>query len=737
MLRHRFPFKSIMNYIMRQLKGAANMKKQLSALFAMLMLTLFLCPFVSAEDKYNDITLCYSLTCEGEHTKYVKQGDILTVEYHLLNATNGNDFPLAAVFNEIFFDNQFFEYMGKDKVVKGTYTDSSALRESSSGKNWMFFNSSHLNGQAYKNGQFIGSFQLKVKKSSGQSTIKSDSTRALDLNGCIYRSNAEDLTVIIANAPETLYTVTYINGKNESKSKLPAGSMTLAAAPDGEPGYTFLGWENQTDGKLYVPGSAFTLTENTTFTAKWKAPVQKYVLTFQTNGGTTIGTNNKIVAEDGTALALSDYTTTKTGSRFIGWYSDEALTKPVTAITMDENKTVYAKWETLITSCTLSFETNGGSTLAPVTKEKDTVISLSAYVTEKSGYTFKGWYAEPALTKKLTSITLDSDKTVYAKWAKNTSTGGGTGSITRYTITFETNGGSSLDPVIKVRNTTVELSKYITKKDGYSFDGWHTDKELTNKVTEIKATANMTLYAKWAEGDTGYKDAPNYKPDIFASEHYAYLVGREDGYVWPEANLTRAEAAEMFYRLLNSEVRTEAYTTGNSFRDVKEDDWFNESVSTLANLEVLIGRSEGVFEPDAEITRAELTTIIARLSEASYVGNDCFDDIAGHWAQNYINIAASIGWVNGDENGKFRPDDSITRAEVVTMINRALNRLPEMPADLIENMLTPPDNANTNAWYYMAIQEAVNSHTFEKKADGVHEVWTGLTENPDWLHRND
>lgn len=713
------------------------MKKQLSALLVMLMLTLLLCPFASAEDKYNDITLSYSLTCDGEHTKYVKQGDIITVDYHLINVTNGNDFALAAVFNEIFFDNQFFEYMGKDSVVKGNYTDSAALRESSSGKNWMFFNSSHLDGQAYKSGQFIGSFQLKVKKSSGQSTIKSDSTRALDLNGCIYPSNAKDLTVILGNEPETLYTVTYINGKNESSSRLPAGTMTVAAAPDGETGYSFLGWENRTDGKLYAPGSTFTLTEDTTFTAKWKAPVKKYVLTFQTNGGTNIGSNNKVVAEDGTTITLSEYTTTKSGSRFIGWYSDEALTKPVTSITLDENKTVYAKWEALLTYCTLTFETNGGTTVAPVTKEKDSVISLSQHTTEKTGYTFKGWYNDAALTKKVTSITLDSDKTVYAKWSKNTSTGGSTVTITRYTITFEVNGGTSLDPVSKVRGTTVDLSKYITKKEGYSFNGWHTDKELTNKVTEIKATSNMTLYAGWVEGDNGYKDAPNYKPDIFASEHYAYLVGREDGCIWPEAKLTRAEAAEMFYRLLNSEVRTEAYSVENRFKDVSADDWFNESVSTLANLEVLIGRSEGVFEPNAEITRAELTTIVARLSEASYIGQDRFDDIVGHWAQNYINIAASIGWVYGDENGKFRPDDFITRAEVVTLINRALNRMPEIKADMLPNMITPPDNTDENAWYYTAIQEAVNSHNFKRKADGVYEIWTELTENPDWLHLND
>lgn len=459
------------------------------------------------------------------------------------------------------------------------------------------------------------------------------------------------------------------------------------------------------------------------------APTQ-YKLVFETNGGRAIG---DLLKDAGTVIDLSDYTTERNGFSFEGWYLDAELKNRATnEITLDENTTVYAKWKELehTTKYTLTFETNGGSSISAITGNDGDVVDLSSKTPTKSGYTFIGWYSDKALTHNVTSITLDSNKIVYAKWSKN-STGSIGGGVTKYTISFETNGGSEVDSTSKVRNTTVDLSKYITHKEGYSFDGWHTDKELTNKVTSIKVTANTTLYAKWVEGDNGYVDNPNYKPDIFASEHNAYIVGRDGGYIAPNENLTRAEAATIFFRLIDAQVRTEGMTKENTFTDVNEGDWFNTAVSTLANLEVLKGRSADTFAPNETITRAEFMTIVARLSEAAYNGEDIFSDTEGHWAEDYINIAASIKWANGD-NGKFRPDDNVTRAEAMAIVNRATNRLPENTSDLLEGMETFIDNADVNAWYYLNIQEATNSHDFEMKADGVHEKWTTLRENPNW-----
>ncbi len=457
---------------------------------------------------------------------------------------------------------------------------------------------------------------------------------------------------------------------------------------------------------------------------------KNYTLTFNTDGGNNI---SSVTKEEGTKVDLTKYNPTKTGYKFDGWYLDAELkNKASDEITLNKDTTVYAKWKEIeqTTKYTLTFETNGGSSISAITVNDGDVVNLSSKTPTKSGYTFVGWYTDTALTYKVTSITLDSNKTVYAKWSKN-STVGGSGSVTKYTISFETNGGSEVDSTSKVRNTTVDLSKYITHKEGYSFDGWHTDKELTNKVTSIKVTENTTLYAKWVEGDNGYVDNPNYKPDIFAPEHNAYIVGRDGGYIAPNENLTRAEAATIFFRLIDAQVRTEGMTRENAFADVNEGDWFNTAVSTLANLEVLKGRTTDSFAPNETITRAEFMTIVARLSEATYDGEDIFSDTDGHWAEYYINIAASIKWANGD-NGKFRPDDNVTRAEAMAIVNRATNRLPENTSDLLDGMETFVDNSDVNAWYYLNIQEATNSHDFELKADGVHEKWTTLRENPNW-----
>lgn len=381
----------------------------------------------------------------------------------------------------------------------------------------------------------------------------------------------------------------------------------------------------------------------------------------------------------------------------------------------------------------LIFETNNGDKLDPVIKNKGESVNLSEYTPTRTNYTFEGWYTDNETFKnKVTSVTLDDNVTVYAKW-KKTSTGGGGGSggsggggsVSAYTVSFETNGGTSISPVSKTKNTTVDLTRYTTIKEGFDFGGWYTEAELKNKVTEITVTENIVLYAKWTdEAETG-TNRPGNKPEIFTDEHYAYIVGREDGLFYPNDDLTRAEAAEMLYRLLTDEVRSQVKASTCEFADVKEGDWFNTSVSALASLGVIKGRTIDSFAPNEAITRAEFTTMMARLSGAAYDGENVFDDISEHWAREYINIAASLGWVEG-ENGAFRPDDNITRAEVVTLINRVLGRLPESKADLLDNMITPPDNTDESAWYYLAVQEAVNGHNCEMKSDGVHEKWTEL-----------
>lgn len=339
-------------------------------------------------------------------------------------------------------------------------------------------------------------------------------------------------------------------------------------------------------------------------------------------------------------------------------------------------------------------------------------------------------------TATITVTTDDGGKTatcvVTVKKPSSGNTGGGTVSTKEYTLTFDANGGSAVDSLEVKKGTKVSLDKYVSEKTGYKFDGWYSDKELTKKVTEITINKDTTIYAKWVVSeDKPTVEKPDYKPGILTDEHYAYIVGREGGMIAPESDITRAEVATIIYRLLDEDERNKAKTKENVFTDVNEDDWFNTAVSTLASLELVKGRTTDTFAPNAFITRAELATIFARMVEVEYDGKVLFSDVSGHWAESYINEAATAEWIVG-YNGLFRPDDNITRAEVMTLVNRVLNREPESKADLLDGMTTWKDNADETAWYYLAVQEATNSHTCEMKADGKHEKWTSLTENPDW-----
>ena len=223
------------------------------------------------------------------------------------------------------------------------------------------------------------------------------------------------------------------------------------------------------------------------------------------------------------------------------------------------------------------------------------------------------------------------------------------------------------------------------------------------------------------------------KPELNSEDHYAYIVGYEDGSVQPEGDITRAEVATIFFRLLTDESRNEYWSQTNPYSDVSADDWFNNAVSTLTNAGVLDGYEDGTFKPNGNITRAEFATITARFFEATYDGENLFPDIEGHWAQDYINEAANAGIVDGYEDGTFRPQQYITRAEAVTMVNRTIERHPD--ADhLLDDMITWPDNPET-AWYYEQIQEATNSHEYTMNTDdeqNPYEIWTKLLPNRDW-----
>ena len=216
-------------------------------------------------------------------------------------------------------------------------------------------------------------------------------------------------------------------------------------------------------------------------------------------------------------------------------------------------------------------------------------------------------------------------------------------------------------------------------------------------------------------------------------DHYAYIVGYPNGNVEPNGNITRAEVATIFFRLLTEEVRTANSTQSNSLSDVTRGQWFNHAVSTLSSMGIVKGHNDGTFAPNASITRAEFAAIAARFDDKNTDTSSKFTDIASHWAKNEIGIAANKGWINGYPDGTFRPNQYITRAEAMTLVNRVLNRLPENSSDLLDSMIKWPDNSDASAWYYLAVQEATNSHAYsDKSKDDKYEKWTTIRDARDW-----
>lgn len=215
------------------------------------------------------------------------------------------------------------------------------------------------------------------------------------------------------------------------------------------------------------------------------------------------------------------------------------------------------------------------------------------------------------------------------------------------------------------------------------------------------------------------------------TDHFAYVIGYPDGTVHPNGQITRAEVATIFFRLLRDEVRDGAFTTSNSYSDVAYGKWYNNPISTMSALGIITGYPDGTFKPNKPITRAEFAAIAARFDETQSGKSATFSDVIGHWAAKEIGIAYYNDWIKGYPDGTFKPDQNITRAEAMTLINRVLERKPESPADLLTNMNKWTDNMDTSKWYYLDVQEATNSHGYTRKTFN-YELWRQMLPDPDW-----
>lgn len=452
-------------------------------------------------------------------------------------------------------------------------------------------------------------------------------------------------------------------------------------------------------------------------------------------------------------------------------HSDDSLStagtfytsKAIQDMTIKSDLNFVAQWWPIVT-----FNANGGDweltegrpteRYVPVPANKNHIDSLRPPARE--GYTFLGWYDTSGKPIDFKTQTFDRAETVYAHWAKNATVtfkivnGYWSGNTTEdKTVTVvlhpQANGsasgtlGASHVPTIMIPAAGYENTPGHwdvtpnTEENGISGDVTYTyifgkKHHSSSSKDENKDKDNNKENNKENNKDNNTGETtPTKVPDLLnGSNHFAYVVGYKDGNVRPQGNITRAETAAIFFRLLKEEVRSENLSKHNDFADVTEDSWYNTAVSTMAGMNILKGRTANSFVPQAPITRAEFAAICARFDSGKAEENNSFTDISGHWAEKEIERAATLGWVSGYTDGSFHPDAPITRAEAMTLINRVLCRMPETKADLLDSMTKWPDN-QPGAWYYLAVQEATNSHTYEQK-DSKYETWTALTAEPDW-----
>ena len=452
-------------------------------------------------------------------------------------------------------------------------------------------------------------------------------------------------------------------------------------------------------------------------------------------------------SEPDTQAATDDTATTAFGDyRFEIKTSDSAIF--VTCINTYEKKEV----EPDIYTVTYTDGANGSAFKDQVYSGLKSGVATPAFngTPERDGYTFRGW--DPAV-----EATVTKNVTYTATWTRNSSRD----DDDDYYFAIQKvdaqdghalNGATfelyQLDKNDKVVNRRVTKTRQHSSENGIalfsvdnknSYDGIWYYAEVTAPEGYVLDSAEHKIKAKDFSDSlsTAVKNADtvqNYRgttPDLLNdSDHFAYVIGYKDGNVRPYGLISRAETTTIFFRLLKDSVRDGNLLTSNTYTDVADDYWANTAISTMTGLGIVQGRSTTTFDPKAPITRAQFAAICARFDTGKSNGEQTFSDIQGHWAEKYIERAAELGWIKGFEDGTFRPDTYITRAQAMTMINRVLNRIPEENGDLLAGMNTWPD-CNPGDWFYLAVQEATNSHDFKHKA-GNYETWTGMNKDPDW-----
>ena len=561
------------------------------------------------------------------------------------------------------------------------------------------------------------------------------------------------------------------------------------------PGYVFTGWAELENGqgRIYADEAPFAEVtiyrgveiknrDTITLYAQWKKLPD--VTIFYTPEPTSLGTvelnpteSNELDPQDGmvseslnpeTGTARGATAVPGEGSVFVGWYDaqdTERSNRLIDSTTYTPKKDSSGRYQEgsyvalfRLKQYVLRYDANGGTgTMEDQTFPHGQAHPLEKCAFSREGYSFVGWATEKEgkvkyedqksikLDEEFPNLTNDNDEVyLYAVWEEQS-----------VTLSYEPN-DAELGSVSKASETVDAVTgtakgSTAQPKSGARFDGWYSadgallSKELTFVPTKKDGAVwqGTTYYAHFSAKRSPSTPSTPAKPDetkptlapipemLNGEDHYAYLLGYEDGTVRPNGSISRAEVATVLFRLLKDDVRMQNLTKDNAYSDVSDTAWYAAAVSTLSKMGVISGYPDGTFRPNAPITRAEFAAMIARFDETAKSADTPFTDISGHWAENAIGKAYGNGWVEGSSKTVFCPESNLTRAETATLLNRVLHRLPEKESDLLANQIVWPDNPET-FWGYLAIQEATNSHEYERKADGVHETQTAKRENRDW-----
>lgn len=617
-----------------------------------------------------------------------------------------------------------------------------------------------------------------------------DSTRCYP-GGKLTVTGYMTLTAVYGQKTEAVrvtYHSNFAPDKTDMTAAMPNNStITLPGYTDlglpENPGYTFAGWNTQADGSgtKYMPGEKVLVDT--------MAPGNHLYAIWAKGTGTPYEVHHYLERLEGAYLAVPDEKDNLRGETG-AWTAAAAKSYDGFTPMGFAQERIKADGSTVVkifytrNSYLLTYKDSlSAGVYASQTYKYGAAVTAIADPT-KTGYTFTGW--SPTVPDKMPPVAL----TVYAQWRKTTpdtvvfdpnNINGKTLAAKSLTVYSGSAPWETFEVVVKEPAGTQRSSGTVSQSGGSqsaSFTGFDPitfpaagtytftvgevdrntrymsyDRNLYTLTVKVEEKGGMLVisdvYYTNAAGRS-YRDFPivfsntygSYTPyvpvvppktpdKLNADDHFAYVIGYPDGGVHPHATITRAETATVFFRLLTEKTRKDNLTKYHSFRDVSQGAWYNAAVATMAKLKIITGYPDGTFQPDAPVTRAEFAAIAARFDEKSARTTASFRDTYGHWAERYISRSAELGWIRGYTDNTFRPDQSITRAEAMALINRVLNRNPESKDDLLRSMNIFNDNLDTAKWYYLDVQEAANSHDFIRKANG-YEMWKKLRADPDW-----